>query len=458
MNIVRSTSKKVRDGVNEEVELTQALIRNACVNDGREPVSEIPNVDLVLATLEGSGFDIEVYDAAPGRRSVVARLAGSDPAAPALMFLGHTDVVPVTPERWRHDPFGGEVIDGELWGRGALDMLGHVSTMALAARDHARAGKHRGGDLVVAMVADEEALGSFGMGWLVEHQRDALRADWVVTESGGLPGGTAEAPVLSVMSHEKGAWRVRLRVLGSLGHSAMPFGSVNALTVAAEVITRIGAYEGQRLITDPWKAFVEAGWYPEPGTPLLDPQRIDLMLLMLPNFPAKAAHALTRMTMVATSVDGAFSWNTIPGEVVIDVDIRTLPGQDLPEIEAALAQVLGPLCDDVSIEIVAGMPSNGTPPDTQLWQLLQEAASVQRPSAKLIPTLSPGVTDARFMRNLGADAYGFGLSSDRAPIAEIPQMLHGDNERVDLESLRMMRQLWGDVLSVFCERTSPPRS
>ena len=246
--------------------------------------------------------------------------------------------------------------------------------------------------------------------------------------------------------------------MGALGHSAMPFGSVNALTVAAEVITRIGAYEGQRLITDPWKAFVEAGWNSEPGTPLLDPERIDLMLLMLPNFPAKAAHALTRMTMVATSVDGEFSWNTIPGEVVIDVDIRTLPGQNLPEIEAALAQVLGPLRDDVSIEIVAGMPSNGTPPGTQLWQLLQEAASVQRPSAKLIPTLSPGVTDARFMRGLGAQAYGFGLLSDSAPITEILQMLHGDNERVDLESLRMMRQLWGDVLSAFCERTSHHRS
>ena len=440
--------------MNEEVELTQALIRNACVNDGRDPASEIPNADLVVATLEGSGFDIEVFDAAPGRRSVLARLAGSNAKAPALMFLGHTDVVPVIPERWRHDPFGGEVIDGELWGRGALDMLGHVSTMALAARDHARAGLHRGGDLVVAMVADEEALGSFGMGWLVEHQQDAVRADWVVSESGGLPGGTADSPVLSVMSHEKGAWRARLRVLGSLGHSAMPFESVNALTVAGEVITRIGAHEGQRVITDPWKAFVEAGWYSEPGTPLLDPERIDLMLLLLPNFPAKIAHALTRMTMVVTSVDGTFSWNTIQGEVLMDVDIRTLPGQDLADVESALDQVLGPLRDDVSIEIVAGMPSNGTPPGTQLWQLLQDSASLQRPGARLVPTLAPGVTDARFMRGLGAQAYGFGMASDKAQISEIPQMLHGDNERVDLESLQMMRRLWGDVLSGFCERTS----
>jgi acetylornithine deacetylase/succinyl-diaminopimelate desuccinylase-like protein len=446
------------DCVNEEVELTQALIRNACVNDGRDPTSEIPNADLVVATLEGSGFDIEVFDAAPGRRSVVARLAGSNPEAPALMFLGHTDVVPVSVERWRHDPFGGEVIDDELWGRGALDMLGHVSTMCLAARDHARAGRHRGGDLVVAMVADEEALGSFGMGWLVDNQRDAVRADWVVTESGGLPSGTADSPVLSVMSHEKGAWRARLRVLGALGHSAMPFGSVNALTVAAEVIVRIGAHESNRVITEPWKAFVEAGWYPEPGTPLLDPERIDHTLGLLANFPAKVAHALTRMTMVTTSVSGSFSWNTIPGEVSIEVDIRTLPGQDLPEIEAELAKVLGPLRSDVSIEIIAGMPSNGSPPDTQLWQLLQAASSVQRPGARLIPTLSAGVTDARFMRKLGAQAYGFGMYSDKARISEIPLMLHGDNERVDLASLQMMRCLWDDVLAGFCERTSTHNS
>lgn len=443
--------------MNEEVELTQALIRNACVNDGRDPVSEIPNANLIVSTLEGSGFDIEVFDAAPGRRSVVARLAGTVPQAPALMFLGHTDVVPVTPERWRHDPFGGEIIDGDLWGRGALDMLGHVSTMALAARDHARAGRHRGGDLVVAMVADEEALGGFGMGWLVEHQRDALRADWVVTETGGTPSGTVDSPVLSVMAHEKGAWRARLRVLGAVGHSSMPFGSVNALTIAAEVITRIAAYVGEQVISDPWRRFVEAGWHSEAGSPLLDPHRIDLMLPLLPNLPAKIAHALTRMTMVATSVDGSFSWNTMPGDVVIDVDIRTLPGQDLSEIEAAFAQVLGPLRDDVSIEMVAGMPSGGTPPGTQLWQLLQEAASVQRPSARLIPILSPGVTDARFMRSLGAQAYGFGMSSDSAPVAEMPQMVHGDNERVDIASLHMTRRLWDDLLSAFCERTSARR-
>jgi len=439
--------------VNEEVELTAALIKNACVNDGRTPVSEIPNADLIVTALEGSGFDIEVFDSAPGRRSVVARLAGTVPTAPALMLLGHSDVVPVVHERWRNDPFGGEVIDGELWGRGALDMLGHVSTMALAARDHAREGRHRGGDLVVAMVADEEALGSFGLGWLVEHHTEAIRADWVVTESGGPLSGTPDAPTLGVMAHEKGAWRIRLRVLGALGHSSMPFGAVNALTLAAEALARINEYEGQRIITDPWRAFVEVGWQAAPDTPLLDPQRVQSVIPMLPNFPAKVVDALTRMTMVATSVDGDFCWNTIPGEVTIDLDVRTLPGQGLADIEAELAQTLGPLRDDVSVEVVAGMASNGTSPGSELWTLLSDAAAVQRPGATLIPMLSSGVTDARFMRGLGASAYGFGLSSDNMPVDEIPLMMHGDNERVDLESLRMTRQLWSDVISGFCERT-----
>ena len=440
--------------MNEEVELTQALIRNACVNDGLNAVSEIPNADLVAATLEGSGFDVEVFEAAPGRRSVVARLAGTVSDAPALMFLGHTDVVPANSDRWRHDPFGGEVIDGELWGRGALDMLGHVSTMSLAARDHARAGHHRGGDLVVAMVADEEALGDFGMGWLVDHQRDAIHADWVVSESGGILGGSDDSPTLSVLAHEKGAWRVRLRVLGSLGHSAMPHGSVNALSLAAEVISRISMHQGERLITDPWRMHVAASGGQEPDSPLLDARRVGAVIPLLPNFPAKAVDALTRITMVATSVEGNFSWNTIPGEVVIDVDVRSLPGQGLEEIRASLEHVLGPLRDDVVIEIVAGMASNGTQVGTGLWTLLQEASAVQRPNARLIPTMSPGVTDSRFMRSLGADAYGFGMTSDKAPIAEIPEMLHGDNERVDLESLWMARNLWSDLISAFCARTS----
>src|SRR5688572_30663368 len=133
----------------ETVDLLQALIRNACVNDGTpESGEEIRNADLLTNFLEGSGLDIERYEPLPGRASIVARIEGSDPDAPSLCLMGHTDVVPVSPDGWRHDPFGGELIDGEIWGRGAIDMLNLTSSMAVAFRHLARSGFRPRGDLI----------------------------------------------------------------------------------------------------------------------------------------------------------------------------------------------------------------------------------------------------------------------------------------------------------------------
>lgn len=437
----------------EDVELLQAMIRNGCINDGHAAVGEEPNADLIASSLAGSGFDVSVYDAAPGRRSVVARLPGTDPSAPALMLLGHTDVVPVDPARWRHDPFGAEIIDGSVWGRGALDMLGHVATMTLAARDHARRGGHRGGDLVVAMVADEEALGRFGMGWLTEEHADAVRADWVVTETGGAPSGPADDPRLSVLAAEKGAWRVRLAIGGGPGHSSMPYGTANGLVAAGEAITRIARTLPAPAVTDPWRAFVQAGWGPNARNLLLDPTTIDDVLPALPDFPARAAHALTRMTIVPTEVSSTSSWNTMPRGVTVGLDVRTLPGQTEEDVRAAVTDALTGIDADIAVEVLVGMPASESAAEGPFWDLLQHAAAVQAPRARLIPTMAAGATDARFMRRLGATAYGFGMMSERAPVAEIPQMLHGDNERVDLESLAMMRRLWGDLLDQFSART-----
>lgn len=439
--------------MNEEAELTQTLIRNACVNDGDAPAGEIRNADIVRSLLTGSGFDVEHFDAEPGRRSIVARLPGTRPDAPALMLLGHTDVVPADPERWTRDPFAAELVEGVIWGRGALDMLGHVATMSLAARDYARTGRHRGGDIVVAMVADEEALGSRGMGWLVDAHRDAVRADWVVTETGGTLSGSPEDRRLSVMAAEKGAWRVRLHVLGQPGHTSMPLGSENAVVTAAEAVARIGRFAAPVVITDPWRAFVEAGWADQARTALQESASVDLVVGMLPDFAARVAHSLTRMTLVPTSVRSASSWNTIPAAAVVELDVRTLPGDGEVEITAAIGEALGDLADRVRVELVAGMPANGSPPDTDLWRLMQDASGLQTGRARLIPTMASGVTDARFMRAIGATAYGFGLSSGAIPVEEIPRMLHGDDERVDLQTLGMMRRLWGDMLAMFADRS-----
>lgn len=437
--------------MNEEVELLRQLVRNRCVNDGTGSASEEPNVDDLHAVLAGCGASLEILEPAPGRPSLVARWEGTDATAPSLMLLGHTDVVPASHADWSHDPFAAELEDGFVWGRGTLDMLGHVSTMALAFRDHVRAGSRGRGDVILALVADEEALGVNGMAALQSRHPDAVSADWVVTETGGVPSGPPEDRRLSVLAAEKGAWRISITIEGPSGHGSMPPIGTTSLERAAEVVTRIGRFSPRVIITDPWREFVHQGWSPAVQEPLLNPDVVDLVVDVLPDAAARTARALTRMTMVPTSVTTDASWNTVPGTVVVSVDVRSLSGQDHVDVLHAVTDALGELAEMTSIDIITGMPATATAAGGPLWELLGRAASRQVGPSRLIPTLAPGATDARFLRQRGSQAYGFGLMSDAFPAHEIPTMLHGVNERIDVQSLSMMRRLWSDVLELHAQ-------
>src|SRR5205823_3229647 len=150
--------------------------------------------DVLQTYLEGAGLDVEGFEPTPGRRSVAARIEGSDPTAPTLLLMGHTDVVPVSPAGWSRDPFGGELVDGEVWGRGAIDMLNLTASMAVATKHLARQGWRPRATLVYLGVADEEAGGAHGAHWLVDHQRDAVGAHYATTESGAWAGRGPAGP------------------------------------------------------------------------------------------------------------------------------------------------------------------------------------------------------------------------------------------------------------------------
>src|SRR5687768_12166087 len=183
------------DITGEVTELLQTLIRNRCVNDGTaESGHERRSADVLETYLEGSGLDLETFEPIDGRASLVARIEGSDPAAPTVLLMGHTDVVPANPEGWSRDPYGGELVDGEVWGRGAIDMLNLTASMAVATKRLALQGFRPAGTLVYLAVADEEALGTHGAQHLVEQEADAVRADYVITESGGIPIPTDAGP------------------------------------------------------------------------------------------------------------------------------------------------------------------------------------------------------------------------------------------------------------------------
>ena len=245
------------------VDLLQVLIRNRCVNDGTaDSGEEVRNADVLQQVIEGPGVEVERFEAAPGRVSIVGRIEGSDPNAPSLCLMGHTDVVPVTAAGWREDPFGGEIIDGpdgpEVWGRGAVDMLNITASMAVAFRHLAERGFRPTGDLIYFGVADEEAGSAYGARWMADHHADAIRADNVLTESGGLHSGPSEAPFIGVNVAEKGvAWR-RLRVRGTPGHGSAPFRRDNALVKAAAVIQRLHDYRPAPQFHELWRQKVEA--------------------------------------------------------------------------------------------------------------------------------------------------------------------------------------------------------
>ena len=434
------------DTTAETTDLLQVLIRNACVNDGHvESGGEARSVGALEAYLGTAGLDVERYEPKPGRTSLVARIEGSDPAAPSLLLMGHTDVVPVNPDGWSRDPFSGELVDGFVWGRGAVDMLNITASQAVAMRHLAESGFQPRGTLTYLAVADEEALGTWGAKWLVEHERDAVYADYVLTESGGYQMATPEGVRLPVLTAEKGTFWTKLRVRGTPGHGSQPFRTDNALVTAAEVVRRLSEFQPEAHMHDVWRRFVDGMHYPpELRDALLDPADLPNVLAELPLGMSRLVHACTHTTFAPTVAHGGSKTNVIPDLVELEVDIRTLPNQTGAEALELLREALGDLADRVEIESNDD-PSTASPIDTPLWDTLTRVTGRLVEGSALVPFLMVGGTDNRFFRRAGSVGYGFALFSQRLPFEDYATMFHGNDERVDVESLGLSEQLWEAV-------------
>ncbi len=429
---------------NEVTELLQHLIRNACVNDGSAASGqEARSADTLTTYLEGAGLDLERFEPAPGRTSLVTRIEGTDPDAPTLLLMGHTDVVPVNPDGWRHDPFGGELIDGEVWGRGAVDMLNLTASMAVATKRLARSGFRPKGTLVYLAVADEEALGSLGAEHLVEHELDAVQADYVITESGGIPIPSPTGLKLPVIVAEKGSHWAKLRVSGTPGHGSQPYKTDNALVTAAAVVQRLAEYQPATEIHDIWRRFLEGMDYPDEVIgPLLDPDAFGDACDALPVGMGRQFHACTHTTFAPTIAHGGTKINVIPDRVDLEIDIRTLPGHGEAEVRAMLDEALGDL--GAKVELVASHddPSTASPVETPLWDCLARVTQGFYEGSQIVPYMTVGATDARFFRRAGTPSYGFGLFSTALSFEDYGSMFHGDDERVDVASLELSTDMW----------------
>ena len=436
------------DLTSQTVDLLQAMIRNACVNDGTpESGQEVRNADLLASYLVGSGLDVQSFEPTPGRTSLVARIEGFDSSAPSLCLMGHTDVVPVNPDGWSRDPFAGDLVDGEVWGRGAVDMLNLTAAQAVVMRTLADTGFRPRGDLIFFAVADEESGSVHGARWMADNEADAIRADYVLTENGGLHSGTEVVPVISVNVAEKGAsWR-RLTVRGTPGHGSMPYRSDNALVKAAAVVQRLAEYRPPPRFHELWRAQVESMDLPDDARDqLLDQDRVDGFLADVPHVgTAGHLHACTHTTFSPNVGDGPGKTNVIPDRVSIDVDIRTMPGDHTEEVAAHLREALGDLADHVETEVIMDDSASSSRIDTPLWDALERAITKPFPSARLNPQFIVGFTDARVYREMGAVAYGAGLLSPSISGGEFSRRFHGHDERIDVESLRLTTGMYLDV-------------
>jgi len=439
----------------ETTELLQALIRNECVNDGTpESGDETRNADLLQTFLEGAGLDVERYESRPGRGSMVARIEGTDPDAPSLCLMGHTDVVPVSPDGWDHDPFGGELITNdqgqdEVWGRGAIDMLNLTSSMAVAFRHLARTGFRPTGDLIYFGVADEEAGGTWGAEWMFEHHPEAIDADYVLTELGGWSSVDDHGHrTVTVNIGEKGlAWR-RLRVTGTPGHGSMPFGADNALVKAAEVVRRLAEFRTSPNISDTWRTQVQAmNLSDEMKAAMIDPARVYDTIATLPTPIARSCHALTHTTISPNVAHGGTKTNTIPDTVDIDVDIRTVPGTTRADVDQLFVEALGDLAPHVEMTVLQQGDPTQSPVGNALWDTVAKHTQAVYPGAELVPGIVVGGTDARFYRDRGRVAYGAGLFSAGMDIATFGDRFHGHNERIDVESLALATEFWVGIAS-----------
>jgi acetylornithine deacetylase/succinyl-diaminopimelate desuccinylase-like protein len=359
----------------------------------------------------------------------------------------HVDVVPVEDvTTWTVNPWEAVEQDGFIWGRGALDMLFIVACQAAVFVGLAQEGFRPKGDLVFLAVSDEETGGQLGAKWMLDNHPDAVKADFAVTEAGGF----AIAPSRYVLIvGEKGVnWR-RLTFRGTEGHGSAPYGTSNAVLKMSQAALRLSRYRSP-VETRFIKGMIKGLGLSSLMRLFLESKRLMPLALKLAarrNIGmARALHALTRMTLSPNVARGGVKTNIIAGKATLDVDIRTLPGQDDQYVMAHLRRALGDLAPEVEIEKAPGFPpslGSASPSQSDFVDAMREAVrQCTTPDAELVPILATGGTDARFYRQVGAQAYGFSLFDDRLTLAEITALGHGDDERVSIGTLQLTAKVY----------------
>ncbi|MFZ3557279.1 M20/M25/M40 family metallo-hydrolase [Streptomyces sp. BH055] len=432
------TTLASEDAQREVVELCAELIRF----DTSNPTSdERACADWVVSRLAEAGIASELVESAPGRASVIARIEGADRSRGALLVHGHLDVVPADAAEWQVPPFSGEIRDGYLWGRGAIDMKDTVAVMLATARHFARTGTKPSRDLVLAFLADEEAGGKFGAHWLVEHRPDLFEG---VTEAIGEGGGFSYAldetrRLYPIENAQRGMAWMELTANGRAGHGSSP-NDENAVTDLAESLTRIGRHTFPVRLIEPVRALLQQAADLQNVEIDFEAEDLDAELAKLGHV-ADFMQVVLRNSANPTMFTAGYQTNVIPGKATARVDGRFLPGHEQELIDA----IDGLLLPSVSREWVNHDIAMETTFDGPLVDAMCEAVRAEDPEGHPVPYCNPGGTDAKAFTKLGVRCFGFKGLKLPADL-DYGRLFHGVDERVPLEGLRfgvrVMTRLW----------------
>lgn len=429
-------------GLDETAIVARELIRFDTTNYGEgRSNGETDAAEYVEAKLAELGLTPQVFESDPGRTSVVARVEGADPAKPALVVHGHLDVVPADPRNWSVDPFGGEIKDGLLWGRGAVDMKNMDAMILTAVGDILSAGERPARDLVVAFFADEEDGGRRGSHHLVDNHPELFAgATEAISEVGGYSIDLAGRRAYLLQTGEKSLVWIKLIARGRAAHGSRLIRD-NAITKLAEAVVTIGREEWPLQLTATTTRLIG-----ELGRLLdVDPQRIGPDEVVIRTGTAAGFILATlRTTTNPTVLEAGYKHNVIPDTAEALIDIRTLPGEE----DSVLARVRELIGDDVEIQVMHRDIGLEAEFGGGLVDAITGTLQQHDPEAPVLPYLLSGGTDNKALSKLGITGYGFAPLRLPADL-DFPGMFHGVDERVPLDALVFGRTVLRDLLRSY---------
>jgi acetylornithine deacetylase/succinyl-diaminopimelate desuccinylase-like protein len=421
--------------------LLQELVRFNTVNP---PGNERPAQEHLAAVLRDAGFDVELLGRTEARPNLVARLRGNADG-PTLCLLSHVDTVLATPEEWEHDPWSGDVADGYLWGRGALDMKSQTAAEIAAAVSLARDGwRPATGELLVVVTVDEETGGDEGAVWLCENHPDKVRCDYLLNEGGGVSFPFDGRRAYGVCVAEKGVFRFRLRTSGVAGHASMPRIGDNALLKLAPFLDAMGAEQPAFDLTDGPRGLLEGlGLEPDDDpTGALERLRAkDPVLALL-------VEPMLGVTLTPTMAHASEKINVIPSSAELRVDCRVPPGLAREQAERRIREVLDRARGGVgyALEFTEQTVGNGSPLESELMTAIEEWIGEQDAGALVVPTILPGFTDSRAFRAAFPECTAYGFFPQRhQSLYETAPLVHSANERIDVRDLGFAAAFFRDV-------------